>query len=79
MTGSARPKPIAGRARNLTGDLVMHYGDAITRLPDGMKTEEDWRTDTLVYLDRRSREADDDRGFKDEIAMACSRLADLCK
>ena len=55
----------------------MRYGDAITRLPDGMKTEEEWLTDTLVYLDRRSREADDDRGFKDEIAMACSRLADL--
>ena len=53
----------------------MRYGDAITRLPDGLKTEEEWRTDTLVYLDRRSREADDDLGFKGEIAMACSRLA----
>lgn len=63
--------------KRLTTDLVFRFGDALTRLPGGVKAQEATLKQTLGALDSTLRAAPDDVDIKALVASALARLAEI--
>ena len=63
--------------RQLSRDVVVEYGDAITYLPDGMARKAAMLQATVGHLDRLAGASADDPSFQAEVGALYARLADL--
>ena len=63
--------------RQLSRDVVVEYGDAITYLPDGMARKAAMLQATVGHLDRLAGASADDPAFQAEVGALYARLADL--
>ncbi len=63
--------------RDVTRDVVLRYGDAVTFLPGGLVVKEDLLKTLLTNLDRLEQEAGDDPEWLGLLAGAYARLAQI--
>ncbi len=63
--------------RDVTRDVVLRYGDAVTFLPGGLVVKEDLLKTLLTNLDRLEQEAGDDPEWLALLAGAYARLAQI--
>jgi len=63
--------------KQLTTGLVFHFGDALTRLPGGMKAQEAMLQKTLASLDTALAAAPHDADLTALVASALGRIAEL--
>ena len=63
--------------RDITHDVVLRYGDAMTFLPGGLAVKEDLLKDLIVNLDRLAVEMGDDPEWQADLTGAYARLAEL--
>ena len=63
--------------RDITHDVVLRYGDAMTILPGGLAVKEDLLKGLIDNLDRLAREMGDDPAWQADLTGAYARLAEL--
>ena len=63
--------------RDITHDVVLRYGDAMTYLPGGLAVKEDLLKGLIVNLDRLASEMGDDPEWQADLTAAYARLAEL--
>ncbi len=73
----ARAERHVADLRQLGRDVVLEYGDVITRVPGGMARKAAMLTTTLGYLDRLADASAHDPAFRSELGHLYARLADL--
>jgi len=66
-----------GEIKRITTDLVFTFGDALTRLPGGMKAQEALLQQTLASLDTALRASPKDPDLIALVASALGRIAEL--
>ena len=66
-----------GEIKRITTDIVFNFGDALTRLPGGMKAQEALLQKTLASLDTALRAAPKDPDLIALVASALGRIAEL--
>ena len=63
--------------RDITHDVVLRYGDALTYLPGGLAVKEDLLKGLIGNLDRMAQEMGDDPAWQADLTGAYARLAEL--
>ena len=66
-----------GEIKRITTDIVFNFGDALTRLPGGMKAQEALLQQTLASLDTALRASPKDPDLIALVASALGRIAEL--
>ncbi len=66
-----------GEIKRITTDIVFNFGDALTRLPGGMKAQEALLQQTLASLDTALRASPKDPDLISLVASALGRIAEL--
>ena len=66
-----------GEIKRITTDLVFNFGDALTRLPGGMKAQEAMLQQTLASLDSALHASPKDPDLIALVASALGRIAEL--
>ena len=66
-----------GEIKRITTDIVFNFGDALTRLPGGMKAQEALLQKTLASLDTALRAAPKDPDLIALVASALGRIAEI--
>ncbi|MCV2354875.1 serine/threonine protein kinase [Paucibacter sp. B2R-40] len=65
------------RIRNITREVVLRHGDAITHLPGGLKVKESLLKDLLKHLEQLATEGGQDSDWQADLAAVYARLADI--
>ena len=76
-TALADARSHVAQLRQLSRDVVLQYGDAITYLPDGMARKAAMLQASVGHLDRLAGASADDPAFQAEVGALYARLADL--
>ena len=63
--------------RDISHDVVLRYGDALTYLPGGLAVKEDLLKGLIGNLDRMATEMGDDPEWQADLTAAYARLAEL--